>query len=126
MGTKRYQRLVGSIYGYFANSTSRQARLKEMTDILETDCEAQIYPCGWSSWWSTTPGYGHCPLQQPLQGASRIIGKILALPKELVDTEGNSVPTASCLQEMEDIVAKFDEIMPNDKWLIRKLEVKCI
>ncbi|KAI8494017.1 hypothetical protein Bbelb_283640 [Branchiostoma belcheri] len=43
--TQRYQRLVGSIYGYFANSTSRQARLKEMTDIQETDCQAQIYPC---------------------------------------------------------------------------------
>ncbi|XP_078576404.1 zinc finger protein 862-like [Branchiostoma floridae x Branchiostoma japonicum] len=34
---QRYQRLVGSIYGYFSNSASRQARLKEMTDILETD-----------------------------------------------------------------------------------------
>eukprot|EP00058_Branchiostoma_floridae_P022053 XP_002607543.1 hypothetical protein BRAFLDRAFT_106492 [Branchiostoma floridae] len=34
---QRYQRLVGSIYGYLTNNASRQTRLKEMTDILETD-----------------------------------------------------------------------------------------
>ncbi|KAI4809840.1 hypothetical protein KUCAC02_018700 [Chaenocephalus aceratus] len=33
---QRYQRAVGSIYGYF-NSSSRQARLKEMHVILDTD-----------------------------------------------------------------------------------------
>ncbi|KAI8516523.1 hypothetical protein Bbelb_051040 [Branchiostoma belcheri] len=33
-----------------------------------------------------------------------------------VDTEGNSVPTANYLQEMEDIVAKF-EIIPNEERL---------
>ncbi|KAF3841167.1 hypothetical protein F7725_007029, partial [Dissostichus mawsoni] len=33
---QRYQRTVGSIYGYFSNS-SRQARLKEMHVILDTD-----------------------------------------------------------------------------------------
>ncbi|KAK5929879.1 hypothetical protein CgunFtcFv8_011072 [Champsocephalus gunnari] len=34
---QRYQRTVGSIYGYFSNSSSRQARLKEMHVILDTD-----------------------------------------------------------------------------------------
>ncbi|KAI9527159.1 hypothetical protein NQZ68_032739 [Dissostichus eleginoides] len=29
--------MVGSIYGYFSNSSSRQARLKEMHVILDTD-----------------------------------------------------------------------------------------
>ncbi|KAK5919099.1 hypothetical protein CgunFtcFv8_023022 [Champsocephalus gunnari] len=33
---QRYQRTVRSIYGYF-NSSSRQARLKEMHVILDTD-----------------------------------------------------------------------------------------
>ncbi|KAI8493941.1 hypothetical protein Bbelb_282880 [Branchiostoma belcheri] len=33
-----------------------------------------------------------------------------------VDTEGNSVPTVSYLQEMEDIGAQFER-MPNDEWL---------
>ncbi|KAI8516615.1 hypothetical protein Bbelb_051960 [Branchiostoma belcheri] len=41
-----------------------------------------------------------------------------------VDTEGNSVPTASYLQEMEDIVAKFEEIIPNEERL-GKLEFIC-
>ncbi|KAI4816197.1 hypothetical protein KUCAC02_008534 [Chaenocephalus aceratus] len=34
---QRYQRTVGSIYGYFSNSSSRQARLKERHVILDTD-----------------------------------------------------------------------------------------
>ncbi|KAI4815993.1 hypothetical protein KUCAC02_006114 [Chaenocephalus aceratus] len=34
---QRYQRTVGSIYGYFSNSSSRQARLEEMHVILDTD-----------------------------------------------------------------------------------------
>ncbi|KAI4828964.1 hypothetical protein KUCAC02_023032 [Chaenocephalus aceratus] len=34
---QRYQRTMGSIYGYFSNSSSRQARLKEMHVILDTD-----------------------------------------------------------------------------------------
>ncbi|KAJ4925646.1 hypothetical protein JOQ06_018371, partial [Pogonophryne albipinna] len=34
---QRYQRTVGSIYGYFSNSSSRQAWLKEMHVILDTD-----------------------------------------------------------------------------------------
>ncbi|KAI8516316.1 hypothetical protein Bbelb_048970 [Branchiostoma belcheri] len=40
-----------------------------------------------------------------------------------VDTDGNSVQTASYLQEMEDIGAKFEEIMPSNEWL-GKLEVE--
>ncbi|KAI8516343.1 hypothetical protein Bbelb_049240 [Branchiostoma belcheri] len=50
--------------------------------------------------------------------ASRSIGKIFSLHKELVDVdiEGESVPTASYLQEMEDIGAQFER-MPNDEWL---------
>ncbi|KAI8516217.1 hypothetical protein Bbelb_047980 [Branchiostoma belcheri] len=50
--------------------------------------------------------------------ASRSIGKIFSLHKELVDVdiEGNSVPTANYLQEMEDIGAQFER-MPNDEWL---------
>ncbi|KAK5921107.1 hypothetical protein CgunFtcFv8_024843 [Champsocephalus gunnari] len=34
---QHYQRMVGSIYGYFSNSSSRQAWLKEMHVILDTD-----------------------------------------------------------------------------------------
>ncbi|KAF3833186.1 hypothetical protein F7725_026851 [Dissostichus mawsoni] len=34
---QRYQRTVGSIYGYFSNSSSLQAGLKEMHVILDTD-----------------------------------------------------------------------------------------
>ncbi|KAI8490074.1 hypothetical protein Bbelb_321440 [Branchiostoma belcheri] len=49
--------------------------------------------------------------------ASRSIGKIISLRKELVgvDAEGNLVPTETFLEEMEGYVEKFEEIMPTDE-----------
>ncbi|KAI8494018.1 hypothetical protein Bbelb_283650 [Branchiostoma belcheri] len=45
----RYQRTMGSVYGYFANSSSRQARLKDMHDILDTDDVQSIHAIRWLS-----------------------------------------------------------------------------
>ncbi|KAI8516381.1 hypothetical protein Bbelb_049620 [Branchiostoma belcheri] len=75
---------------------------------MEDETAESVAKCFYKGWICV-----HGPPQSLHTDQGRNFDSVLELVA--FDTEGNSVPTASYLQEMEDIVAKFQELMPNDE-----------
>ncbi|KAK1890763.1 Zinc finger protein 862 [Dissostichus eleginoides] len=115
---QHYQRTVGSIYGYFSNSSSLQARLKEMHVILDTDDVKlkSIHAVRWLSF-----GEAHVALHRTMHAVAEVFQQDAEL---MHDTMAETLAKAMLTYEFIGINSLLCDILGTIACLSKAFQLK--